>query len=216
MSTSLETIRDPNHQPVNDALRFPLSDAFERDVKQMIDADAPFVLVMMDVDNFLRVNQSFGRETGDRVLIETGKYVQTKLPKDCRIYRYGGDQFAVTFPGGAEKEDVFLMMENVRRGYAMPLPDGTSVTLTMGIAAYQDDGAAYAEIVRKAEGAMTRGKTQGHNRVCLARDEKMVTKTAHFTADQLKRLSKVSAKEGTGEAVLLREALDMLLKKYDA
>ena len=49
----------------------------------------------------------------------------------------------------------------------------------------------------------------------LAKEEKMVPKTSHYTSDQLKRLSKLSKREGIGEAVLLREALDMLLKRYD-
>ena len=43
----------------------------------------------------------------------------------------------------------------------------------------------------------------------------MVTKTSHYTEQQLKRLTKLSKKENLGEAVLLREALDMLLNKYD-
>ena len=42
----------------------------------------------------------------------------------------------------------------------------------------------------------------------------MVPKTSHYTSDQLKRLSALSKREGIGEAILLREALDMLLKKY--
>ena len=43
----------------------------------------------------------------------------------------------------------------------------------------------------------------------------MVPKTSHYTQDQLQRLSKAAKQEGIGEAILLREALDMLLKKYD-
>ena len=46
-------------------------------------------------------------------------------------------------------------------------------------------------------------------------EEKMVPKTSHYTRDQLQRLGKLSKREGVGEAILLREALDMLLKKYD-
>ena len=55
----------------------------------------------------------------------------------------------------------------------------------------------------------------GRSRVCLAREEKMVTKTSHYTAEQLQQLTKLSKREGIGEAVLLREALDALLQKYD-
>lgn len=47
------------------------------------------------------------------------------------------------------------------------------------------------------------------------REEKMIPKTSHYTQEQLQRLGKLSKLEGIGEAILLREALDMLLKKYD-
>ena len=53
------------------------------------------------------------------------------------------------------------------------------------------------------------------NKVTMAREEKMIPKTSHYTQEQLQRLGKLSKLEGIGEAILLREALDMLLKKYD-
>ena len=43
----------------------------------------------------------------------------------------------------------------------------------------------------------------------------MIPKTSHYTQDQLQRLTELSKREGVGEAILLREALDMLFKKYD-
>ena len=69
--------------------------------------------------------------------------------------------------------------------------------------------------MRKAESALFRVKQNGRNKVLLAREEKMIPKTSHYTADQLQALTKLSKREGIGEAILLREALDMLLKKYD-
>jgi predicted DNA-binding protein len=62
---------------------------------------------------------------------------------------------------------------------------------------------------------MYRAKSTGRNKVCLAREEKMMTKTSHYTQEQLERLSKTAKAEGVGEAVILREALDDVLKKYD-
>ena len=49
----------------------------------------------------------------------------------------------------------------------------------------------------------------------MAREEKMIPKTSHYTQEQLQRLGELSKLEGIGEAILLWEALDMLLKKYD-
>ncbi|MGI6240158.1 MAG: GGDEF domain-containing protein [Christensenellales bacterium] len=201
---------------VDRALGLPRADAFERDLTMMMENCLDLTLAMTDLDRMMRANEEFGCEEGDRLLIETGEHLKRTLPKDVHTYRYGGDQFAVLFPERYEKEDAFLIMEEVRRSYRAFLPDGRAQTISVGIASAPDDGASYLDLVRKAEGAMVRAKTGDANRVCLAREEKMITKTSHYTAEQLKRLTKVSKRESVGEAVLLREALDALLKKYDA
>jgi predicted DNA-binding protein len=61
---------------------------------------------------------------------------------------------------------------------------------------------------------MYRSKAAGRSKVSLAREERMVTKTSHYTQGQLDRLSNLAKREGLGEAVLLREAMDDLLRKY--
>lgn len=201
---------------VNEALKLPLAAAFERDLTALLSQERQVVLAMMDMDHFMRVNDEFGNREGDRVLIAFGEYLRASLAESARLYRFGGDEFAAIFAGGMEKEEVFLALEAIRRNYDEILPDGSKPSMTVGIAAAPEDGATYSELTRKAEGAMFRGKLMGSDRVCLAREEKMVPKTSHYTNEQLKRLTKVSAREGVGEAVLLREALDALLKKYDA
>ena len=113
------------------------------------------------------------------------------------------------------KEDVFLLMESIRSTLNVQTPGGEKLTISVGIAAAFEDANRYQELYRKAESAMFRAKCGGSNRVALCREEKMVPKTSHYTSDQLKRLTKLSKREGIGEAILLREALDMLLKRYD-
>ena len=203
---------------VNEALSLPLADQFEADASAMLLSDCDLILAAIDVDQFDAVNKNFDFEEGDRILIETGRYVEQTVKKigRGRVYRYGGDEFFLLFSAHEEKEDVFLWMEELRRGYDVHTKDGAVQTISIGIAASPEDGATCLELVRKAEGAMFRSKLMGRNRVSLAREEKMVTKTSHYTEQQLKRLTKASQREGIGEAVLLREALDMLLKKYDA
>lgn len=72
-----------------------------------------------------------------------------------------------------------------------------------------------AELIRKADGALFRAKVSGGSKVAMIREEKMVLKTSHFTQDQLQRLAKLAKHKGVVEAILLREALDLLLKKFD-
>lgn len=200
---------------VNETLRLPLADQCDRDLAAQLAEEGKATLVMLDLDNFMQVNTRFGHAEGDRVLIETGEYLRSALPEGAALYRYGGDQFAILFGSAYEKEDVFLQMERIRAGYECPLPEGGRQRLSAGIAAAPEDGELPGDLVRKADAAMVRAKLTGYNRVCLAREEKMVVKTAHYPQDMLHRLTKLSKREGTGEAILLREALEQLLRKYD-
>ncbi|MBR6186714.1 MAG: diguanylate cyclase [Clostridia bacterium] len=205
------------HQKVNDALQFPLGDAFEKAVVELMEAhpdgELDLVIAVIDLDNFLRINETFGIDIGDQVLIETGRQLAADLPENAQIYRIAGDEFGILFTG-MEKEEVFLLMEKKRAAFSVKAPDGEMMTVSIGIAAAFEDATRFQELMRKADSAMFRAKYAGRNKVALAREEKMVPKTSHYTSDQLKRLSALSKREGIGEAILLREALDMLLKKY--
>ncbi len=200
---------------VSDALGFPAGEQFVEDLERALEAGGGCAIAMIDLDRFDEVNKRFGNGEGDRVLIETGRYLQKSLPGQTALYRYGGDEFAAIFPEDYEKEDVFLALERIRGGYDIAAGGDRRMTFTIGIACAPDDAAASGELIRKAEGAMYRGKLGGADRVCFPREDKMVPKTTHYTAEQLKRLTKLAKREGVGEAVLLREALDALLKKYD-
>lgn len=205
---------------VNEALQFPTGDGFEKDLTEILNGDyeekgETVVIALVDFDNFDHINKDFGRETGDAVLIAAGKYIKEQIPKDTTIYRIGGDEFALIFKGETEREDVFLFLNELKNGFDVQTPDGARQTITIGMATAGMDASRYAELVRKADSALYRAKVNGRNKVAMAREDKMIPKTSHYTQEQLQRLSKLAKAEGIGEAILLREALDMLLKKYD-
>ena len=205
---------------VSDALKFPDGDQFEADLTEIFAGDAEssgevIAIALTDCDRFDHINRDFGRDEGDRILIEAGRYLQTGLPEGAKIYRIGGDEFGILFRGTMEREDIFLLLNSLKDGYAVKTPDGVRQTITIGMATAFEDASRTPELIRKADSALFRAKVAGGNRVALAREEKMVPKTSHYTQDQLQRLSKAAKQEGIGEAILLREALDMLLKKYD-
>jgi diguanylate cyclase (GGDEF)-like protein len=205
---------------VNDVLKFPTGDEFEKDLTQILSGDYEekgevVVIALLDFDDFDHINKDFGREVGDAVLIATGKYIKEHIPENATIYRIGGDEFALIFKGETEREDVFLFLNELKNGFDVQTPDGAKQTLTIGMATAGMDASRYAELVRKADSALYRAKVNGRNKVAMAREDKMIPKTSHYTQEQLQRLSKLAKAEGIGEAILLREALDMLLKKYD-
>ena len=205
---------------VNLALGFPNGEEFEKDLTELLESDCEangetVVVALIDFDNFMHINDDFGVEAGDNVLIETGKYIKANAPKDAKVYRIGGDEFSIIFKGLTEREDIFLFLNDLKNNFNVKTPDGAEQTITIGMATAFVDANRYAELVRKADGALFRAKVQGRNRIAMAREEKMIPKTSHYTQDQLQRLAKLSKREGIGEAILLREALDMLIRKYD-
>ena len=205
---------------MNDALKFPTGDAFEEEVNSILNSDAEangevVAIALTDCDKFDHINKDFGREEGDHVLIEAGKYIRASLPEDVQVFRIGGDEFGIIFRGTLEREDIFLLLNDMRKNYNVKTPDGVQQTITVGMATAFEDANRCAELIRKADGALYRAKVAGGNRVAMAKEEKMVPKTSHFTQDQLQRLAKLAKREGVGEAILLREGLDLLLKKYD-
>ena len=205
---------------VNDALQFPGGDQFEKDLTEILASDPEaagetVVIALTDCDEFDHINKDFGREEGDRILIAAGTYLKESLPAEAKIYRIGGDEFGIIFRGAMEREEIFLLLNEVRSNYNVTTPDGVRQSMTIGMATAFMDASRCAELIRKADSALYRAKISGRNKVAMAKEEKMVPKPSHYTQDQLQRLAKLAKKEGIGEAILLREALDMLLKKYD-
>lgn len=180
-----------------------------------------FSLGLVDLDGFGALNKEHGSETGDEALRSIAARLSEAAGDRAVAYRYGGDAFMLLFPN-TEKEQAFLAMESVRKalegkfqksGSDSPTP---AITVSIGVAAYPDDGSTEAQAIRKCHEALYRAKVSGRNKVCLAREEKMVTKTTHYTQGQLEGLSRLAKREGVNEAALLREALDDLLRKYNS
>lgn len=192
------------------------SDAIEA---QMATEDSTgFSLAVVDLDYFKQFNDDHGHEAGDRALQILAEHLSSSMADTDQVFRYGGEEFIILFPN-TEKEQAFLRLEQARQAFDTPHKISDDLTLSFtfstGLAAWPDDGSRAQEVIRKADGAMYRAKSTGRNKVCLAREEKMVTKTSHYAQEQLERLSKTAKDQGVGEAVILREALDDVLKKYD-
>ena len=181
-----------------------------------------FTLIVMDIDQLLEINRDFGHSAGDEVFRLIAKHIGRVFPKPCIAFRNTRDEFDVILPGSG-KEDAFLRAEQLRKLIYDAKLDFTSAdgkalaqSISVGVASYPDDGNRPAEIYRRADSALARAKKNGKNQVFLAREEKLLPKTSHYTQAQLEKLTLISDKINVGEAALLREALDDLLKKYDA
>lgn len=174
----------------------------------------PVSISIFDVDLMGRFNAEQGRVEGDAALASLSSGLAAALNEGERLFRIGGDAFAILLPG-VEKEQAFLRVEQLRAALDADVAT-PGFTVSVGVASVPDDAHKSRDLILKASEALYRAKVNGRNKVCLAREEKMVTKTSHYQQGQLLGLRRLAEREGIGEAVLLREALNDLLRKYNA
>ncbi len=176
-------------------------------------------LLTLDLDEFHQVNVAHGHELGDRVIEAAGAVLKdTARAEGWTLARIGGDAFALLAPR-VPLEPAFLRAERLRidlnAAMARVLPNGSPCTASIGIASAPRDAKKAEDLVKKADLALYAAKEQGGNTVALTPDEDMVLRSSYYPAAQLARLRTLAERLKVKEAVLLREGLDEILKKYD-
>lgn len=127
-------------------------------------------VLLADIDHFKRVNDTVGHMTGDAVLSELGKKLQSKLRPSDLVARWGGEEFLILLPG-ANLEQTMNMAQVLRAAVASHISwekDGQRepVTLSIGVAIYTAEGTESLEqAIQKADTALYAAKSQGRNRV---------------------------------------------------
>lgn len=129
------------------------------------------VLIMMDIDHFKRINDTYGHTKGDEVLIAVAKAIRENF-RDVDIpARYGGEEFCAILPE-VTKEDAFNAAERLRKNIEkVPhhLGEGeTIVTISIGIAEFPRDAKSGLQLIEAADAALYRSKEAGRNRTTLA------------------------------------------------
>jgi diguanylate cyclase (GGDEF)-like protein len=188
-------------------------------VAEALTADGVASMLQIDIDRFDEVNRTLGRETGDRVLATVlGVAKATAKEEGWTYLRLGGDEFALLAPAVA-LEPAFLRAEGLRvtldQALAEDVPAELRCTASIGVANVPRDAKTPDDLLRKADLALFAAKEQGGDAVALTPGDEMVLKSSYYSAAQLGRLKALAERLGKKEAVLLREALDELLQRYD-
>jgi len=176
-------------------------------------------LLLLDLDNLHQLNTVHGRDAGDRVIsAAVAELSRTAKREGWTLGRIGGDEFALLAPG-LTVEAAFLRGDALRRdvdaAFVKVLPRGQRCTVSIGVANIPRDARGPEELMRKADLALYAAKEQGGDSVGLTPGDDMVLKSSYYSAAQLGRLKGLAERKKTKEAVLLREALEDVLRKYD-
>lgn len=150
----------PNRARFMDRLRHAVTEARHRPGSAM-------AVVVLDLDRFKLINESLGHEVGERILKEVATRIRSCLRPGDTLARVGGDEFALLLEGLRDLSEARQVVEKIQSHLTMPLVMGGSevfVTASMGIAPHTPDYERAADLVRDAEVAMYRAKTQGRAR----------------------------------------------------
>jgi diguanylate cyclase len=145
------------------ALNASLEDVIVRQHTKPVTAS----LVVLDLDHFKDVNDTYGHTIGDKILIRVTELVNTKIRVTDDLYRYGGEEFVV-IAMGAPREAANKLAEQLRvEVEASDLLPERPVTISLGVAELKQ-GESYDNWLHRADSALYQAKRAGRNRVCLA------------------------------------------------
>jgi diguanylate cyclase (GGDEF)-like protein len=150
----------------------------DRWIKNWISQEAPFSILVMDIDNFKQVNDTYGHEKGDEVLKFLAQSL-LRLSGDGNICcRFGGEEFVVLVLN--DELDVAIQhAETIRKHMSETnSPTGSTVTLSIGIAHYPEMSHNAEQLFRYADEAMYRAKRLGRNRIELGQASDFEEKTS--------------------------------------
>ena len=136
-------------------------------------------LIVLDIDFFKRINDSFGHPVGDRVILGVVAGLKAIVPPAAQVGRVGGEEFTVALPGESRELGMHVA-ESLRRAIEMhpfDLPDGSSVTASFGLSCVPA-GSSFDSAYGQADEALYAAKRSGRNRVCFCAADAVQTGVA--------------------------------------
>ncbi|MFT5756475.1 MAG: diguanylate cyclase (GGDEF)-like protein [Alteromonadaceae bacterium] len=152
-----------------------LRDVFDVVLRQKVEEtkrnDQPLSLLMMDIDDFKIVNDTYGHQLGDYVLKKIGRTINSLVRKMDLPARYGGEEMAVIMPD-ANREQVFKVAERIRKEISQLKFEHFSVTISIGIGRVNREIKTPEKLLKAADNALYQAKDKGKNRVIINKEIK--------------------------------------------
>jgi diguanylate cyclase (GGDEF)-like protein len=150
--------------------------AFQAELSRLVDAASAdggsephrLAVLMMDLDSFKAYNDRHGHPAGDALLHDAATAIYGAARTSDRVFRYGGDEFALILPDTRVAEAA-RVAERIRAAVAgLTAADASPVTITIGVAALPGDATDRASLIEAADTALYYGKRAGEDRVVRA------------------------------------------------
>lgn len=164
-----QSVRDPLTGLYN---RRYLEESIQRELGRAKREQLPLSVIMLDLDHFKQVNDTYGHSAGDKVLIAVGELLKTALRGEDLICRFGGEEFTMILPSAGL--DVTLERANQLResieqlSIVLDQESAITVTCSLGVATFPNHARDAQALLDLADGALYEAKRAGRNRVMIA------------------------------------------------
>ncbi|MCB1166958.1 MAG: bifunctional diguanylate cyclase/phosphodiesterase, partial [Leptospiraceae bacterium] len=142
-----------------------LMDSLQKQIQEF--PDNPFSLLLMDLDNFRRVNDTAGHVVGDTILVEVARRLKYAMPDRDQLFRLEGDEFAIIHRNVTSQQEVRQYTGRLRSVFDQSFDIGETsfrTTASFGIAHYPQHGQTPLMLYRSADSAVILAKSSGKNR----------------------------------------------------
>ncbi len=160
-----QAIKDPLTDLFN---RRYLDETFDRELAHAARESYPVCVIMLDIDHFKKVNDTYGHEAGDSILKALAKILSVRNRRGDFVCRFGGEEFVVVMPNMAV-DTAYQRAEELRTALnSLYVPYGRfnlTITISMGIASYPANGEDRESVLRAADHAMYAAKKAGRDHI---------------------------------------------------
>lgn len=177
--TAARALADAAHSARLDALtglpnRVLLLDRFAHSIANANRRGGRLALLFVDLDNFKQINDSHGHAFGDEVLTLAARCLASTVREVDTVSRHGGDEFLILLDDVAQPSDAVRVADKLIAELALPHRVNNielSLTASIGISLYPDDGDNADTLIKRADAAMYRAKRQGRGSFCFHGDQ---------------------------------------------
>ncbi len=154
--------------------RFMFNEIITHEMLKAKREDKKIALLFLDFDGFKDINDFYGHDIGDELLVKASKRLTDEIRKSDYLFRFGGDEFVFLLCDFNDESSIVKVSEKLKNSFSNPfLIDEhiIKITISIGIAIYPYDGTTSDELLRNADIAMYKAKEKGKNRYIFFKDK---------------------------------------------
>lgn len=156
------------HDPLTGALnRVGLEESIAKEISSVRRKDTPLCMAMLDIDNFKKLNDTLGHDTGDKALTHLATVARECMRPQDTLARYGGEEFVILLPDTPLDKGIEAMtrlQRELTKRFFMAGAEKLLITFSAGVAQLATDESG-ADAIKRADQAMYLAKRAGKNRV---------------------------------------------------